>query len=70
MAEPPEVIGHLSLLTDPGKPSLPYFIVRVLLPEGHEFAGFDASPSFNSLVSESYDPRISEALRESRCTHF
>ncbi|MGD8412771.1 MAG: hypothetical protein PVF33_00980, partial [Candidatus Latescibacterota bacterium] len=37
------VNGELSQLTDPGRPSIPFYIVRALLPDGHEFAGFDVS---------------------------
>jgi hypothetical protein len=59
-----DIAGSLTLMSDPGKPALPYYIVRALLPEGHEFVGFDASPGVNFVVSESYDPPISNALRD------
>jgi hypothetical protein len=58
---PDAFVGQLSRLSDPGRPSLPYCVVRALLPEGHEFAGFDASRQDAVVLSETFVPTLSVA---------
>ncbi len=53
-----------AVLTDDGAPALPYRILRVLLPAGHEFTSFDAKPGTGTVLSTSFTPRTARPLRD------
>jgi hypothetical protein len=62
---PADRSGQYVTLTDPGAPSLPYRIVRALLPEGQEYAGFDAvSKGGVAVISDSFVPSLSSSPRD------
>ncbi|MDH4035873.1 MAG: C25 family cysteine peptidase [Candidatus Krumholzibacteria bacterium] len=52
-----------STLADEGRPALPYRIVSVLLPQGHELASFAADARGTTVIATRVSPVLADAMR-------